>query len=250
MVAHAYVDASPLLYGEPDLAPRQSCPARQVYPVADVPACPPGRLPIDLIGGAADLLAAILGDPDPRWSEGLISTAGGLASLATCSSVMLAERYGLDVMSAERIAAAFALGRRVIMEPRRDRPQVRSPKDAAALVMSLMEALTQEHLRVLLLDNKNRLLANTLVYQGTVNSCLVREAELLRDAVRYNAPSILLAHNHPSGSHDASPEDLQLTRSAIDAAKLLGIVVLDHLIIGAGSYLSLRSQGLQDGPWS
>lgn len=178
-----------------------------------------------------------------------MAAAGGLAALAACSSAMLVEQYALDIRAAERVAVAFALGRRAAMEPRYDRPSVRSVEQAAALLMPLMVGLVQEQLRVLLLDSKNRVLANVLVYQGTVNTCLVREAELLRDAVRCNVPSVILAHNHPSGAAEPSPEDLQLTRSLIAAGKLLDIAILDHLIIGADTYVSLRSHRAHDISW-
>ena len=221
----------------------------RAYPQAKLPASDATRLSIELTGGGADLLAVILGDDTARRSERLISAAGGLAALAACSSAMLVQQYALDTPAAERIAVAFALGRRVAMEPRHDRPSVHSMEQAAALLMPLMSGLVQEQLRVLLLDSKNRMLANLLVYQGTVNACLVREAELLRDAVRCNAPSVILAHNHPSGATEPSPEDLQLTRSFIAAGKLLDIAVLDHLIIGANTYLSLRLHQAHDISW-
>ena len=124
---------------------------------------------------------------------------------------------------------------------------VRTPEDAGSLLRAEMEALAQEQFRVLLLNVKNRVLGQHLVYQGNVSSAVVRPAEVFREAVIANAPSVILAHNHPSGDPEPSPEDAQLTAQLIQAGKLLGIAVLDHLVVGRGSIVSLRARGLPTG---
>ena len=101
--------------------------------------------------------------------------------------------------------------------------QVRCPQDIADLLASEMEALPQEQLRVVLL--------------------VARMAELFRDAVVANAPSVILVHNHPSGDPSASPEDVKLTKDAAQAAEILSIDLLDHVIIGDGRFVSLKEQG-------
>ncbi len=83
-----------------------------------------------------------------------------------------------------------------------------------------------------------------MVYQGNVNTAVVRTAELFRDAVVANAPNVILVHNHPSGEPDASPEDVEMTRDAAQAARLLGIDLLDHVIVGQGRFVSLKDQGV------
>ncbi len=119
-----------------------------------------------------------------------------------------------------------------------------SPRDAARLVLAEMGALESEQMRVLLLDTKNRLIVAVTLYAGTVNACHVRIAEVFREAVRRNATSLILAHNHPSGAVDPSPEDVALTREVVQAGKLLDVEVLDHLIVSAGVYTSLHERGL------
>ncbi len=122
--------------------------------------------------------------------------------------------------------------------------QVRCPQDVFDLLAPEMEALPREQMRVVLLDSRNRVLDVVMVYQGNVNTAVVRTAELFRDAVVANAPNVILVHNHPSGEPDASPEDVQMTRDAAQAARLLGIDLLDHVIVGQGRFVSLKDQGV------
>ena len=122
--------------------------------------------------------------------------------------------------------------------------QVRCPEDIADLLAPEMEALPQEQLRVVLLDTRNRVLDEVMIYQGSVHTAAVaRMAELFRDAVIANAPNIVLVHNHPSGDPSPSPEDVKLTKDAAQAAEILGIDLLDHVIIGDGRFVSLKEQG-------
>src|SRR5512144_2319440 len=99
-----------------------------------------------------------------------------------------------------------------------------------------MGAMEQETLRVILLNSKNRVEAMLDVYKGNVGSSVVRMAELFKDAVRRNCPSIIIVHNHPSGDPTPSPEDVRVTEQAILSGKQLDIEVLDHVIIGRGRY--------------
>jgi DNA repair protein RadC len=121
---------------------------------------------------------------------------------------------------------------------------VRSPDDVAALLAPEMEMLMQEQLRVVLLDTRNRVLDVVLVYQGNVNSTIVRMAEVFREAIIACAPNIVLAHNHPSGDPSPSPEDAALTKQAVEAGQLLGIEVLDHIVIGRGQFVSMKDRRL------
>jgi DNA repair protein RadC len=120
--------------------------------------------------------------------------------------------------------------------------QVRCPQDVFDLLAPEMEGLPQEQMRVVLLDSRNRVLDVVMVYQGNVNTAVVRTAELLRDAVIANAPNVILVHNHPSGDASPSPEDVKLTKDAAQAAQLLSIDLLDHVIIGEGQFVSLKEQ--------
>jgi DNA repair protein RadC len=107
-----------------------------------------------------------------------------------------------------------------------------------------MSALEQEHLRVILLDRRNRVLETVEVYKGSVNSSQVRVGELFKDAIRLNASAIIVAHNHPSGDPTPSPDDVAVTRAIVQAGKLLDVDVLDHMVIGQGRWISMKERGL------
>jgi hypothetical protein len=107
-----------------------------------------------------------------------------------------------------------------------------------------MEPLVQKQARVVLLDTRCHVLDVVLVYQGSVNSTSFRPAELLRDAVILNAPSLVLVHNHPSGDPEPSPPDIALTKELVRAGKLLGIEVADHVVVGRDAFVSLKERKL------
>ncbi len=124
------------------------------------------------------------------------------------------------------------------------RDQVKIPADAAAFLMARMGLLDQEELWTMLLNTKNYIIKIHRVYQGSLNSSMVRIGEVFREALKLNAAALIVAHNHPSGSVDASPEDILVTRQIVEAGKLLDCEVLDHLILSKGKWLSLREKGL------
>jgi DNA repair protein RadC len=125
-----------------------------------------------------------------------------------------------------------------------ERPTINSPADAAALVQYEMGSLEQEHLRVMLLDTRNRVLDIVEVYHGSVNSSQVRVGEVFVPALRRMAPAIIIMHNHPSHDPTPSPDDVAVTRAIVAAGKLLDITCLDHLVIGQGRWVSLKERGL------
>lgn len=128
-----------------------------------------------------------------------------------------------------------------------DLPVIASPQDVHDLLAPEMASLAQEQLRVLLLDTKHRVVGRRVVYQGNVSSAVVRAAEVLRPAVAAAAPAIIAVHNHPSGDPTPSPEDVALTRKLAQAAHLLDIDLVDHVVIGRERSVSLEAQGLLPG---
>jgi DNA repair protein RadC len=196
-----------------------------------------------------ELLAIILrtGAPNEnvvRVAQRLLANFDSLAGLARASAPELISEKGLGPAKVAQLKAALELGRRMLIESPGERPQVRSPADAANLVMSEMGILEQEHLRVMLLDTKNRVLETKTVYQGSLNTSLIRVGELFREAIRANCASLIVLHNHPSGDPTPSPEDVAVTRQIVEAGKLLDVDVLDHLIIGRQRFVSLKERGL------
>jgi DNA repair protein RadC len=107
-----------------------------------------------------------------------------------------------------------------------------------------MMFLEQEHLRVILLNTRNEVLSAPTIYQGSLNTSVIRIAELFRTAVRANAAAIIVAHNHPSGDPSPSPEDIRVTRQLVKSGELLDINVLDHIIIGHQRFVSLKERRL------
>ncbi len=192
---------------------------------------------------AAPVLARVAGIA-PDVVVGLLGHYGSLGALRRADAPTLRAAHGLTHRQADRLVDALDLATRLLLEPREERPRVTSPRDAAQLVLAEMGALESEQMRVLLLDTKNQLIAAITLYVGTVNECHVRVGEVFREAVRRNATSLILAHNHPSGAVEPSPEDIALTREVVQAGKLLDVEVLDHLVVSAGSYTSLRERGL------
>jgi len=177
-------------------------------------------------------------------SQQLIASSGGLPGLHRMSYAVLKAQRGIGPAKAAQIKAAIELGRRLAAAVPEEKVKIQSPEDAAALLLYEMGALEREHLRVLLLDTRNQLIRMVEVYRGSLNSSFIRVGEIFRDAVREQAAAIILAHNHPSGDPTPSPEDVAVTRTVVEAGKLLDIEVLDHLVLGQGRFVSLKARRL------
>jgi DNA repair protein RadC len=198
---------------------------------------------------AAELLAIILrvGTQDEnviRLAQRLLSSYDGLAGLAQAPFSSLVAIKGVGPAKATQLKAAFEIGRRLLVAAPHERPTVKSPADAANLLMIEMGMLEQEHLRAVILDTKNHVLKVHTVYVGSLNTAVVRVGELFREAIRVNAAAIIVAHNHPSGDPTPSAEDVFVTRQLVEAGKLLNIDVLDHIVIGGGRCVSLKERRL------
>ena len=193
-----------------------------------------------------ELLAAIIGGQcQVAAAHALLQRFGGLSGLARASADELVSVPGLGLSSAARLQAALELGRRRQRETVGDKPLVRSPGDAAQLLMAEMGHLEQEQFRVLHLDTRNRIIGQETLYQGTLNTTHIRVAEVFREAIRRNCAAIIVAHSHPSSDPSPSPEDIEITKQLIAAGQLVGIELLDHLVIGGPTrFVSLRERGL------
>jgi DNA repair protein RadC len=190
------------------------------------------------------LRSGIQGTNVLQLAQQLLLEAGGLPGLHRSSYAVLCQRRGIGPAKAAQLIAAIELGRRLATSTPEEKPRIQSPEDAAALVMYEMGALEQEHLRVLLLDTRNQLMRTAEVYRGSLNSSMIRIAEVFKEAVRMNAAALIVVHNHPSGDPTPSPEDIDVTRAIVNAGRLMDVEVLDHLIIGKNRYLSLKARGL------
>jgi DNA repair protein RadC len=121
---------------------------------------------------------------------------------------------------------------------------VRSAADAAALVAPRLSHREQEHFCVLLLNARHELIALVETSRGGLNAASVEPREVFREAIRRGAHAVIVAHNHPSGNPEPSPDDARLTSILRQAGALLGVAVLDHVVVGDGRFVSLRERGL------
>jgi DNA repair protein RadC len=197
-----------------------------------------------------ELLAIILrtglvGEMVTELASDLLRQYGGLWGLHAASVEQLSRRRGLKGAKVAQLKAALEIGRRMREAAPDERPQVSSPDDAFRLLQFGMGALEQEEMWIILLDTRNRLVGRPRpIYRGSLNSTSVRVGELFREAVRENAASIVVAHNHPSGDPTPSAEDVEVTGQIAAGGKLLDVELLDHLIVGRQSYVSLKQRGL------
>ena len=220
-------------------------PAVQVLREATLVEPPAERLRQYGAGALAldELVQLILGVNDLLLAARIVTQYPSVDELANASQLEVECIEGMTSARAGRLLAAAELARRtpvVVKEP-----IVRSPADLAHYLEPKMSGLDQEQFVVVLMDTKMRIKGMRVLYQGNVYSTTIRLAEVFRDAIRTNMPHIAIAHNHPSGSCDASPEDVSISREIVELGKTLDIKVVDHIIIGGrGVYCSLKERGL------
>lgn len=169
-----------------------------------------------------------------------------LEAVSAATVKELCESPGIGMAKACEIKAAFELGRRWLA--RRSGPllQVRSSRDVADCYMPMLAGVKREQFQVLLLDRKNRVMRDVMVSQGSLTASVVHPREVYNPAIRDSAAAVICVHNHPSGDPQLSQEDRQLTARLVEAGRLLGIPMLDHIIVGGDCYMSFADEGLLD----
>lgn len=197
----------------------------------------------------ADLVTILVGSGLPGRAAGvvaadLLAASGGLRALAGRTAAELSAVCGLGAVRAARLLAAIELGRRAAAEPLIRGAPFRGSADVYAHYRTATFDLRVEQFRVILLDGKHRIMREEMVSQGTLTSSPVHPREVFAPAVRHSCAAVVLAHNHPSGDPTPSADDLEITRRLVAAGELLGIRVLDHVIVGDVSYVSLADRGL------
>jgi DNA repair protein RadC len=179
-----------------------------------------------------------------QLADALLQQFGGLNGLARASLPELMRVHGIGEAKAIEVKAAFELGKRLALSGQDSKPQIKTPADAAQMLMLHMGLLDQEEVRTLLLDTRNRVMASHMIYKGSLNAASMRVSEVFKEAVRSNAAALIIAHNHPSGDPSPSAEDIAVTKTLSNAGKLLDIEVLDHIVIAQNRYVSLKERGL------
>lgn len=195
----------------------------------------------------SELLAIILGMGTKNVSaidlaNLLLVSYGSLRHLKEASLEELIAHKGIGPAKAVSIKAAIELGRRIALDLK-GRTSIKSPEDVKNMVMEEMRYFDREHFRVLYLDRKAGLVTMEDVSVGGLHSSIVHPREVFKTAIKRSAASIILIHNHPSGDPSPSREDIEVTRRLMEAGDIMGIEVLDHIIIGNGTYCSLKAKG-------
>jgi DNA repair protein RadC len=200
----------------------------------------------------AELLAIVLGGGTKKINAldlamRLLARYKNLRQLREASLEELMVEKGIGPAKAVSIKAALELGRRAAIDAN-NKMYIKSPEDvinaAASANMEEMRYFDREHFRVMYLDRKGGLLVMEDVSVGGLHSSIVHPREVFKTAVKKSAASMILVHNHPSGDPTPSREDIDITNRLINAGKLMGIEVLDHVIIGDNTYCSLKARGL------
>lgn len=199
---------------------------------------------------AQEILALILGrgiagESVMVTAQRLLSRFGNLKGIAGASIEELAQVRGIGIAKASQLKAAFELVSRLEgYTDTGDKPLVRTPEEVAALVRGKLKGKKKEYFLALLLDTRNQLIKVSEISIGSLDASIVHPREVFKEVISASAASVIFAHNHPSGNPEASEDDIKLTKRLVEAGEILGIDVLDHIIIGDKSYLSLKREGL------
>ena len=187
----------------------------------------------------AELLAVCLGSGTRGHSavdlgRTLLARSGGEAPRVA----------GLGAAKGARLQAALELARRCLAEDLKRETSLRDPGDSAAFLRAQLGHYPYEVFACVFLDNRHRVIAFEELFRGTIDGAAVPPREVVRACLRHNAAAVILAHNHPSGVAEPSEADRALTAELRQALGLVGVRVLDHLVIGSGSAVSLAQRGL------
>ncbi|NIO00891.1 MAG: DNA repair protein RadC [Candidatus Latescibacteria bacterium] len=173
----------------------------------------------------------------------LLETFGDLPSLGKADLDDLKCVTGIGFARACQLAAAFELGKRLVRESGSNGALIKSPRDVARIFMDEMKHYDREHFKAAFLNTKNQVIKTATISIGSLNASIVHPREILKPAISTSAASIVLVHNHPTGDPKPSKEDIEFTKRFAKCGELIGIGLLDHVIIGAGKFTSLKERG-------
>jgi DNA repair protein RadC len=197
-----------------------------------------------------ELLAILIGRGIPGRSamiiaNELVSRFRSVQGIGDATIEELSAVRGVGLAKAAQIKAAFELGRRQDLEKEEIYPDsIKDPATLAKAIRARIQDRAKEHFKIIVLNTRNKITRILNVSTGTLNASLVHPREVFRDALAYSASSIILAHNHPSDDPEPSDDDMALTRRLVDAGRLMGVEVLDHIIVTRKGYTSLKQKGL------
>lgn len=193
----------------------------------------------------SELLAIILGTGTKKKSSidlanEIITTFGGIKYLSNISAEQLSLIKGVGLAKASNIIAALELGKRVAVASKEEGFKISSPQDVGNIYMDEMMHLKKEIFKIVLLDTKNKIISDKIISEGSLNASIVHPREVFIEAIKKSSNKIILIHNHPSGEIEPSSEDKAITRRLVEAGKIIGIEVLDHVIIGNHKFYSFK----------
>ncbi len=168
----------------------------------------------------------------------------GLAFLNHLSLEELQNVRGIGKVKAIQIKTVMELAKRISSTGRSNRVVIKSPDDVSKYLMEEMRCLKQEEIRILILNTKNYVMKACTIAVGGLNVSTVEIREVFKEPIRSGAASIILVHNHPSGDPTPSKDDIQFTKRITEGGEIIGIKILDHIVIGDGTYVSLKERGL------
>lgn len=172
-----------------------------------------------------------------------VTMPNGLRDLLINPEILESDGKALTPAAYKKVMAIRELSKRLLEEGSREYSRVRGPEDAAAYLMPILRYEVKENFVVLLLNTQNKIIGHRVVSIGSLSASIVHPREVFKEAIKVNAASIIVAHNHPSGDPTPSREDVAVTKRLVKAGNVMDINVLDHIIIGDSKYLSMKEKG-------
>jgi len=202
---------------------------------------------------AQELLALIIARGIPGKSvmniaQELLSKFGNIKEVSEATIEQICEIKGIGLAKAAQVKACFEIGERLkiqeIEQSRSKKFTIESPKSVVKLAQSILKDKKKEYFLIFPLNSRNQIMKEEIVSIGCLNANIAHPREVFRRAISNNAAQVILVHNHPSGDTQPSDDDIKITKQLVEAGKILGIEVLDHIVISQGSYLSMKEKEL------
>lgn len=196
-----------------------------------------------------ELLAMLLGHgaarrSAPQLARSLLDAAAGLHGLMRLTRDEYCRIPGIGTAQASRVLAGIELGRRTLTRRPAERPQFKTPREAAVYLLPSYGAHPVERFGVVLVDTKHRVLRTDVISEGSLDASLAHPREVYRAAVAAGAAGVIVFHNHPSGDPTPSPYDHELTHRLVKAGVVVGVPLVDHLVLADGGYWSFKEHGM------